>query len=246
MNNIAASEALAFVAARRLGYERVLGEARRRHDARSLSQLVTLGPPPYHHFDQMLAERQCANTYESRGATGTALIVALLTALEYSLYDDYSWLSGLLEDTRYFFGPTMDGPFTRVDFFAHGIDFQIPVFVIQGADDDIEPAALAKSYVEAIRAPQKQFIEIPGAGHTVSMTFGDYFLKQLIELVRPLATARQELGTLPYTLLRRPLMLVDLKSLPDSFASSLVTAMMNGAWFALFGVIIWHRPRVSI
>jgi len=58
---------------------------------------------------------------------------------------------------------------------------------IEGADDDTEPAALANAYVAANQAPEKMFIAIPGAGHTVSMTFGDQLLDALGRYVRPLA-----------------------------------------------------------
>jgi len=173
----------------RLGYERILAKARARRDEKASAQLEALGPPPYHRIQDFIAERQWVNAYESGGPTGSGLLQALLFAPSYSLHDDYSWVAGFLEESRHFFGPTMSGPFWSLDFFASARDFKVPVFVIQGADDDTEPAALAQAYVAAIQAPQKMFIAIQGAGHSVSVAEGDKFLDDLVRYVRPLATA---------------------------------------------------------
>lgn len=173
----------------RLGYERVLAKARARHDDKACAQLLALGPPPYHRIEAYYAERQWINGYDSGGPNSGSLVQALLFAPRYSLHDDYSWIQGFLEETRYFVGPTVDAPFERLDFFASARDFKVPVFVIQGADDDTEPAEVAKDYVAAIRAPQKMFIAVPGAGHSVSVAEGDKFLDDLVRYVRPLAIA---------------------------------------------------------
>ena len=45
-----------------------------------------------------------------------------------------------------FFGQALDGPMMRVDMPALGTDFSIPFFVVEGAEDDITPASLAKAY----------------------------------------------------------------------------------------------------
>lgn len=172
----------------RLGYERVLAKARARGDAKALAQLLAVGPPPYHRIQDFFTERQWVNGYESGGPDRGGLVEALLFAPRYSLHDAYSWVAGFLEENRHFFGPTMDAPFEHIDFFKTARDFDIPVFVIEGADDDTEPAELARAYVEAIRAPEKHFIAVPGAGHSVSMSHGDAFLDDLIRYVRPLAS----------------------------------------------------------
>jgi proline iminopeptidase len=46
-----------------------------------------------------------------------------------------------------------------------GGQFKVPVFVIQAADDYLTPASLARKFVNAIRAPRKEFVAIKGGGH---------------------------------------------------------------------------------
>jgi pimeloyl-ACP methyl ester carboxylesterase len=179
-----------FARGERMGYERVLRKARERGDAKAVAQLTALGPPPYHRIDDFFAERQWVNGYEAGVrpvAYSSGLIEGLLYAPRYSLRDTYSWINGVLEEMHHFFGPTMSAPLERINFFESAHDFTVPVFVIQGAEDDTEPAELARAYVEAIQAPQKKFIAIAGAGHSVSMTFSGQFLDNLIQYVRPLA-----------------------------------------------------------
>lgn len=178
----------------RMGYERVLAKAKARHDSKAVTDLVALGPPPYHRIQDFFAERQWINGYESGSHGNDGLIEALLFAPQYSLHDVYSWITGLLEENRHFFGPNMDAPFEHIDFFKSARAFAIPVFVIQGADDDTEPAELARQYVAAIEAPSKAFIAIAGAGHSVSVTSGDKFLDELNRYVRPLAIGSDEFG----------------------------------------------------
>jgi pimeloyl-ACP methyl ester carboxylesterase len=172
----------------RMGYERIMAKVSARHDAKALSQLTALGPPPYHRIEDFFAERQWMIGYETGAEAGsTGLVTALLYSPSYSLHDAYSWVRGLLEESHHFFGEDMSAPFEHINFFESAREFKVPVFVIQGADDDTEPADLARQYVEAIQAPQTRFIAIPGAGHSVSITAGDRFLENLVRYVRPLA-----------------------------------------------------------
>jgi pimeloyl-ACP methyl ester carboxylesterase len=172
----------------RMGYDRILLKVRERGDTKAVAQLTALGPPPYHRIDDFFAERQWVNGYEAGAQPGSSrFIEGLLYAPRYSLRDTYSWVNGILEEMHYFFGSTMSAPFWRINFFQSAREFKLPVFVIQGAEDDTEPAELARAYVEAIKAPQKKFIPIAGAGHSVSMTFSDQFLDNLVQYVRPLA-----------------------------------------------------------
>ena len=63
----------------------------------------------------------------------------------------------------------------------------MPVIVIQGEHDCTTPTALAKSYLDSISAPLKDFVVIPGEGHFAAFIKSDEFLKDLIARVRPLA-----------------------------------------------------------
>ena len=62
------------------------------------------------------------------------------------------------------------------------------MFVFEGEEDFTTPTALARQYVEAMKAPRKEFVLIPG-GHFTMFMHRDEFLQQMVERVRPLAMA---------------------------------------------------------
>lgn len=77
----------------------------------------------------------------------------------------------------------------RDDLRKLGLDFQVPIFFIQGAKDDVAVTALARQYFDQIHAPRKQFIVLPDAGHLAIFMDRDAFLARLLETVRPVAIA---------------------------------------------------------
>jgi len=172
-------------------FARVLAKARNRGDKDAIDALEQSGPPPYRNIRQMGLERRWAMQYESglnyKFPTGPRLLLAeLLTAPDYSLKDVVNYLRGVVGGDA-FFGETLDGPMMRMDLPAMGTDFSIPFFIVQGAEDDITPAVLAKAYFDQITAPRKSMLLIPEAGHMALMTRPDAFLQFLLANVRPVA-----------------------------------------------------------
>lgn len=68
--------------------------------------------------------------------------------------------------------------------------FKLPVFVIQGSEDFTTPTSLARSFVNSIRAPRKEFVTIKGGGHFAVFMKSEVFLKELAARVLPLAPVR--------------------------------------------------------
>jgi pimeloyl-ACP methyl ester carboxylesterase len=172
-------------------YHRVLAKARARNDKDAVDALEKNGSPPYNNIRQMGLERRWAMQYESgldyAFPTGPRLLLAeLLTAPDYSLKDVVNYIRGVIAGDA-FFGESLDGPIMRMDLPALGTDFSIPFFVVQGAEDDITPAALAEAYFNQVKAPRKSILLIPEAGHMALMTRPDAFLKFLLANVRPVA-----------------------------------------------------------
>jgi pimeloyl-ACP methyl ester carboxylesterase len=62
-------------------------------------------------------------------------------------------------------------------------------FIIQGQDDVITPTQAAMDYFNCVKAPKKESILIPNAGHFAFMTASDKFLEVLTSKVRPVAIA---------------------------------------------------------
>jgi len=116
------------------------------------------------------------------------LFAELLTAPDYSLKDVLNYFKGVIGGDDYY-GQALDGPMMREDLPALGTDFSIPVFIVEGAEDDVTPASLAQTYFDQITAPKKSFLLMPHAGHMALLTQSDAFLKFLVTDVRPVAIA---------------------------------------------------------
>jgi pimeloyl-ACP methyl ester carboxylesterase len=65
-----------------------------------------------------------------------------------------------------------------------GLTWDMPMFCFQGELDINTPAGLAREYFASIKAPAKEFVTIPGAGHA-TMFFTDELLQLLNVHVRP-------------------------------------------------------------
>jgi pimeloyl-ACP methyl ester carboxylesterase len=63
-------------------------------------------------------------------------------------------------------------------------------FVIQGQDDIVTPTQAVIDYFKCVKAPKKELILIPNAGHFAFMTASSEFLSLLTSKVRPVALAR--------------------------------------------------------
>ena len=71
-----------------------------------------------------------------------------------------------------------------------GLEFSIPMFFIQGAEDFTTPTSLARNYLDSIKAPRKQFVTITNGGHFAVFMHSDQFLQELVKLVGPLTVTR--------------------------------------------------------
>lgn len=62
-------------------------------------------------------------------------------------------------------------------------------FIIQGQDDIMTPTPAAVEYFKLVKAPKKELVLIPDAGHFAFMTAPDAFQAALVNKVRPVAVA---------------------------------------------------------
>src|SRR5229473_2750970 len=68
-------------------------------------------------------------------------------------------------------------------------DIHTAFFVIDGQDDHVTPTSAAVDYFNCVKAPKKELVLIPNAGHFAWMTASDKFLEALVSKVRPVAIA---------------------------------------------------------
>jgi proline iminopeptidase len=67
-----------------------------------------------------------------------------------------------------------------------GLSFAVPFVIIQGDLDNVTPAPSVRDYFDAISAPRKDFVVLPGDGHLALLTDPDRVLGVLLTRVRPL------------------------------------------------------------
>jgi len=72
-----------------------------------------------------------------------------------------------------------------VDILSSTHRFDIPMFFIQGALDDVTPTSLVREFVDRIQAPRKALTVIPDGGHLAVMALPDRFLHELRRLLAP-------------------------------------------------------------
>jgi pimeloyl-ACP methyl ester carboxylesterase len=95
-----------------------------------------------------------------------------------------------LEDGMQFTGEHVVPDQIATDLPKTACDIHTAYFLIQGRDDVITPTQAAVDYFKSIKAPKKELILIPNAGHFAFMTASDKFLQELVSKVRPTAIAR--------------------------------------------------------
>jgi pimeloyl-ACP methyl ester carboxylesterase len=164
-------------------YAQVLERARAAKDQGAVEELQNAGPPPFHHADAAAVFFKWLGAYASesdRVAQTSLLGRNLFGAPGFSLRDVQNRVRGFLQVPSW----SLWQEILSTDLPALGLDFQVPIFFFQGADDEVEPV---KEYLADIRAPKKELVLFSGGGHFAVWTMPDKFLENLVTLVRPLA-----------------------------------------------------------
>jgi pimeloyl-ACP methyl ester carboxylesterase len=167
-----------------VGYQALLARVRAAGDARSEAALVRLGPPPWTLQQTMIERRILIGRHPPPSERGmqTKVVLALLTSPGLSLKQAIDWFGGANFSTT----SLRDGLFSYSDGPPYA-PLAVPFIVIQGADDIQTPTSLAAEYLEAIEAPAKRFVSLPGGGHMASVAMPDAFLQALLAQARPFA-----------------------------------------------------------
>lgn len=165
-----------------VGYDELLREAERRHERQAMAELQAIGPPPWPDGRGFETDLKWAGRFGNDNFFGATALGLALRAPGYTLKDLNDWWLGEELSDRYLYAqaPPITAEQIRG---AYGV----PVIVIQGEDDFITPASLAREFVNSIQAPHKEFTTIPDAGHSAIFTRTDLFLRELVKRVRPLA-----------------------------------------------------------
>ncbi len=159
-------------------YAELLKKAEALRESDALQELNDVGPPPYSNGRGYAVQRKWSNRFEGADLFLASTLGLAMTAPGYSTKDITDWF---------------EGQYVRSDQLAPGLtretlsgQFRVPVIVIQGAEDFTTSTSLARDFVNAIRAPQKEFVSIEDGGHFAVFMESDTFLRILVSRVRSL------------------------------------------------------------
>jgi pimeloyl-ACP methyl ester carboxylesterase len=164
-----------------VAYGALLQKAESLHNAEAMEELKTVGPPPYKDGRGYQVQRKWSNRFEHADTFLASTMGLSFTAPGYTIGDVVSDFDGQI------FSGDVLVPQARTQTMRDlGLQFAVPMFFFEGTEDFTTPTTLAREYMNALHAPVKQFVPIPG-GHFAVFMNSDEFLRQLVARVRPLA-----------------------------------------------------------
>jgi pimeloyl-ACP methyl ester carboxylesterase len=163
-----------------VAYAALVKKAEALGEQRALQELKDVGAPPYANGRGYAVQRKWSNLFEGADLFIASMFGLALGAPGYTSKDVTDWIDGQSLSAGQLVPRTSTLPKEAI-----GGRFEVPVFVIQGAEDFTTPSSLAKDFVNTIRAPRKEFVAIEG-GHFAVFIKSEAFLKVLVARVRPL------------------------------------------------------------
>jgi pimeloyl-ACP methyl ester carboxylesterase len=154
-----------------VAFQALLSKARALGDTRALKELEEIGPPPYKDGRGYQVQRRWSNFFEGADAFIASMAGFALNAPGYTLHDFRVWLDGMVLSANRLIPVTLPTS-------AIAGRIAVPVFVIQGDEDFTTPTSLAKSFVQTVEAPRKEFVTIRG-GHFAAFMNTSEFLARL-------------------------------------------------------------------
>jgi pimeloyl-ACP methyl ester carboxylesterase len=144
---------------------KVLALARAADDAKTISTIEALGPPPWTNPRNFGILRRVTRVYEAKTSTPapkswwvpSPLYTTPEAEASYEGGEDYSYLQ--------FVGLKGNGMLSKIDLPKLGLAFDIPVFLLQGSEDLVTVPEVAKRYFDSITAPQKEYVLLQNTGH---------------------------------------------------------------------------------
>lgn len=146
-------------------YRALLDRARAAGDGATVAAIEALGPPPWSNPRNAGILRRATRAYERRTTapppadwwTPAPFYADAASQADLEASDDFSYLQ--------FVGTAGDGMAATIDLPSLGLDFAIPVFLVQGAEDLVTIPDVARRYFESLTAPQKEYRLLAATGH---------------------------------------------------------------------------------
>ena len=184
-----------------LSYNFAFDQAQRRGNAKAISDLQKIGPPPYGN-EQMFTERAWLETFGGVNYGDMSLLRMIWIGVrvpESNGRDIWAVSHGGAIGTK-----LLEAQMLSTNLDRTYTSFQVPVFIGAGRSDHVTDADLAHQYFERISAPQKGFMWFERSGHNPHLEEPEKFNRWMIEEVRPAALATETSAAAHSTLRGQP------------------------------------------
>lgn len=172
-------------------YQYALNHATASHDEKMLAALKQVGPAPYPTLEQYGQFQDCCRNpfWPADDVEAIKRMQALLVfSPSLSIGEAHGWYEALRTDEV-----KLDEVVNKMpDLRDTDTKFSVPLFFIQGENDNVTPTSLVSDYVSKIQAPVKKLGVVPDAGHFVMWTHPAEFLTFLRDDVRQAETPRRD------------------------------------------------------
>jgi pimeloyl-ACP methyl ester carboxylesterase len=167
-------------------YQMMLARSRASGDEKTSRALERVGPPPYGNARAWGEKQRLMGKVDAayQKAGRKTIPSMLLFSPSYSLKDLVHFIAG-----NQFSGAQLFADWMAFDAATFGPRYETPIFIIQGEDDIMAPAALAEEWFRTIEAPRKEFVTLKSGGHLTMFTMPDLFLEKLVTLLRPVVAS---------------------------------------------------------
>ena len=161
-------------------YNRAMSIAEENNDDYELRKLKAQGKPPYEVKEVVDNEKVYIDYLKEYMINSPYVQEPENSAINYVLCPEYS----TLDKINYFReGKILDKlyrEFYTVNLNEMSTEFQVPMYLFQGRNDEITPATLAEGYFNNISAPYKEIVWFEDSGYEPWITESDKFTKEVI------------------------------------------------------------------
>ncbi len=172
-----------------LSYHKVYTMAEVANDKKSIDKLASIGLPPYDDAKNAGKLFRIIKKYESQHSVPAPANWWKL-AVQYDNEkdnknredgDDYSFINYMGQKKM-----GIKSMAATINLMQKGLNFKIPVYIIQGEEDILTSQEITKPYFDKIKAPAKKFFLLPGAAHGHNQSVIDTQYKIVKTYILPL------------------------------------------------------------
>ena len=164
-------------------YQQVRERALEYGDQEAIRTLDSIGPPPWSELRSFGRLRRIIRAYEAK-VTGDHAVGSLAEALIPDVYKTerarMAYLNGENLSFLKYLGLNRDGMAQSIALDEQVTAFEIPVYVVQGAEDLLMVPEVTERYFDLISAPEKAYSKLERSGHETNWPI----LRQQLEFFR--------------------------------------------------------------